>query len=87
MLLPSHSHPVPRPASPPSQVPGAVTISASQYCHVLPCELAGWVVRRLQLQADVPWLLVITTDPSARLAAALLTRLTVLTNCVCGFPT
>ena len=62
-----------------------MTISASQYCHVLPCELAGWVVRRLQLQADVPWLLVITTDPSARLAAALLTRLTALTNCVCGF--
>ena len=39
----------------------------------------------MPLQAEVPWLLVITTDGSARLAAALLTRLTALTNCVCGF--
>jgi hypothetical protein len=69
-----------------AQIPGAVTTStAGDITSTIPVELAGWLVRRLDVPADrTPWCLVVTNDQKMRLAVSLLVRGPLATSVVCG---
>ena len=67
------------------QIPGALTTSSSKYVNVIPLEVAGWVLRHQRIEKEVPWILCLSHDPAATLAANLLSRLPTNVNLVAGF--
>ena len=73
-----------------SQVPGAITVAgSSDFSHLMPVELAGWLMNQLPAAAGgaFPWVLIATEDRHLRLPTALLMRGPVTASCVCGLTT
>jgi hypothetical protein len=59
-------------------------MTRSELVHVLPVELVGWLLRHLDLDVEVPWVLLATADAGVKLAAAMLCRLPTNVNVVAG---
>ena len=72
------------------QVPGAITVAGhSDFSHVMPVEIAGWLMNQLPaaVGGGFQWVLLGTEDRHLRLPTALLMREPVTASCVCGLLT
>ena len=61
----------------------AVTVSKSELRHDMPMELAGWLLKKLNVP-DNAWLLELSEDARAMLACNLVTRWSGMVNVVVG---
>lgn len=55
------------------QIPCVITRSLTKYCHIIPLEVVGWLMRKFHVQ-DNHWLLLVTDDLDGELAAQLVMR-------------
>ena len=65
----------------PPQVPGQITWNESQYVHMMPLEVVGWLLRSVEAESGC-WVMVLSRD--VMLASQLSTRSPVPLNVVLG---
>ena len=67
-----------------AQIPNQITLSSAEhFTPVIPVEVAGWWIKRLNLGTG-DWTFILTSDNSAQLAVHVITRLNMGLNIVNG---